>query len=74
MTIPGFSRIEIRTADKLDLINAGGELRQLADELSAIATSAHTPDEAIILAHHKIKAVSQRLRNRPEPAEMENAE
>lgn len=65
MTVPSFSRVEIRTADKIDLITAAGELRQLAGELDTLASAPHTDDEAIILAHHKIKATSQRLRNRP---------
>lgn len=65
MTVPTFSRIEIRTADKIDLITAAGELRALAGELDALASQQRTDDEAVILAHHKIKATSQRLRNRP---------
>lgn len=65
MTVPTFSRVEIRTNDKIDLITAAGELRALAGELDTLASQQHTDAEAVILAHHKIKATSQRLRNRP---------
>ena len=65
MTIPTFSRVEIRTNDKIDLITAAGQLRALATDLYAIARQQHTDEEAVILAHHKIKATSQRLRSRP---------
>lgn len=64
-TVPSFSRVEIRTADKTDLITAAGELRALAGELHRLASEPHPDDAAVILAHHKIKATSQRLRNRP---------
>ncbi|TIW78976.1 MAG: hypothetical protein E5V53_20820 [Mesorhizobium sp.] len=63
-TIPGFSRVEIRTRGKDDLLLAAIELRRLADELQIVAH--RTPDEetATILAHHKIKATSQLLRGK----------
>lgn len=62
-TVPGFSRVEIRTRDKADLIAAAPELKKLADELKVIGRSEDLTDEqAIILAHHKIKATSQKLR------------
>ncbi|RUX03171.1 MAG: hypothetical protein E5V51_00090 [Mesorhizobium sp.] len=64
MSIPGFSRIEIRTDDKRDISNAAYELRQLADELDRIAGLAHCDETATILAHHKIKATSQMLRGK----------
>lgn len=65
MTVPTFSRVEIRTNDKIDLITAAGELTALARDLFILASQKHPDDEAVILAHHKIKATSQRLRGRP---------
>jgi hypothetical protein len=61
-TIPGFSRVEIRTRDKRDVANAAYELRQLADELDQIAKTNHSDETVTILAHHKIKATSKLLR------------
>jgi hypothetical protein len=63
-TIPGFSRVEIRTGDKRDIANAAYELRQLADELDRIAGLGHCDETATILAHHKIKATSKMLRGK----------
>lgn len=62
-TIPGFSRVEIRTRGKQDLLRAADELNQLAGELSKIAGE-HTEETAVILAHHAIKAASQKLRGK----------
>ncbi len=61
-TIPGFSRVEIRTRTKDDLLIAALELKKLAGDLEFIAGQKHNNDEAMILAHHKIKAASQQLR------------
>jgi len=61
-TIPGFSRVEIRTRNKDDLLIAALELKQLAGELEYIAGQKHNDTEAMILAHHKIKSSSQKLR------------
>lgn len=61
-TIPGFSRVEIRTRDKRDIANASAELRRLADELQRIGLQPITNETATILAHHKIKETSQKLR------------
>lgn len=61
-TIPGFSRVEIRTGGKRDIANAAYELRQLADELDRIAGLNHGDESLMILAHHKIKATSKLLR------------
>ena len=61
-TIPDFSRVEIRTRDKDDLILAALNLRNLAGDLEFIAGQKHDDETATILAHHKIKAVSQKLR------------
>lgn len=63
-TIPGFSRVEIRTRHKDDLLIAALELKQLAGELEFIAGQQHDDETATILAHHKIKAVSQKLRGK----------
>ena len=62
-TIPGFSRVEIRTRGKSDLALEATELKQLAGELETLA-GRNDQDEATatILAHHKIKATSQKLR------------
>lgn len=61
-TVPGFSRVEIRTRGKDDLILAAIQLKQLAGDLEFIAGQKHPDETAIILAHHKIKQVSQKLR------------
>lgn len=63
-TIPGFSRVEIRTGGKADIANAAYELRQLAGELERIAGLGHSDETATILAHHKIKATSKLLRGK----------
>ncbi len=63
-TIPDFSRVEIRTRDKEDLLLAAVHLKQLAGDLEFIAGQRHDDEIATILAHHKIKAVSQTLRGR----------
>ncbi|OHV24957.1 hypothetical protein EOS93_25115 [Rhizobium sp. RMa-01] len=60
-TIPGFSRVEIRTNGKPDLERAAEALKALAGELEKIARE--QPDgTAVIVAHHAIKATSQKLR------------
>ncbi|MDX8537082.1 hypothetical protein RFM23_05520 [Mesorhizobium abyssinicae] len=61
-TIPGFSRVEIRTRGNHDLLVAAEELRLLAGELETIAGQKHSDETATILAHHKIKATSKILR------------
>ncbi len=60
--IPGFSRVEIRTRGKDDLLIAAINLKKLADDLEYIAGQKHNDEIATILAHHKIKEVSQKLR------------
>ena len=62
--IPDFSRVEIRTRDKDDLLLAALELRNLAGELEFVAGQNHNDETATILAHHKIKAASQKLRGK----------
>jgi len=62
-TIPGFSRVEIRTNGKPDLERAAVALKELAGALEKIARE--QPDEtAVIIAHHAIKATSQKLRGK----------
>lgn len=63
-TIPGFSRVEIRTRGKDDLALAAVELKRLAGELECIAGQKHDDETATILAHHKIKATSKMLRGK----------
>lgn len=57
-----FSRVEIRVANKDDLLLAALELKQLAGELEFIAGQRQSEEEATVLARHKIKNASQRLR------------
>jgi len=61
-TVPGFSRVEIRTRGKDDLLIAAVQLKHLAGELEFIAGQKHNDETATILAHHKIKEISQKLR------------
>lgn len=61
-TIPGFSRVEIRTRDRGDLLSAAEQLRELARELEHVAGITKDDETATILAHHKIKETSQKLR------------
>lgn len=62
-TIPGFSRVEITIGGKSDLLLAAVELKHLAGELEFIAGQQHSEETAVILAHHKIKTASKKLRN-----------
>lgn len=62
MADPTFSRIEIKLNDKTDLDRARRELLELAADLRVIINSKHADDEALVLARHKIKNTSQRLR------------
>lgn len=63
-TIPSFSRVEIRTGGKADLRRAASELKHLAGELETLADKDHDEPTAVILAHHTIKATSQKLRGK----------
>ena len=65
-TIPTFSRVEIRTRGKDDLTYAAAHLKALAGELEFIAGQKHNDETATILAHHKIKATSKKLRGTDE--------
>lgn len=63
-TIPGFSRVEITARGKADLEIAASALRLLANELDFIAANPNVgEDESLILAHHKIRRTSKKLRN-----------
>jgi hypothetical protein len=61
-TIPSFSRVEIRARCKYEIKAAAAELRKLAEELDRVEQDSTDDDTAAVLAHHKIKAVSQKLR------------
>lgn len=63
-TIPTFSRIEIKHGDKKAMLIAAVELKALAGELEFIAGQKHDDETANVLAHHKIRAASTKLRNR----------
>ena len=62
MADPTFSRIEITLRDKSDLERARKEILDLASHLRVISKSDHDDATALILARHKIKESSQRLR------------
>lgn len=61
-SIPGFSRVEIRTRGRDDLLTAALHLKELAGELETIAGQNKHDETATILAHHKIRETSQKLR------------
>ena len=62
MADPMFSRIEITLRDRTDLERARKEILDLAATLRVIGKSEYNDDDAIIIARHKIKETSQRLR------------
>lgn len=61
--LPTFARVEIKLGNKHDLLIASAELRSLAEELNFIAGTSDNEDDALILAHHRIRATSQKLRS-----------
>lgn len=61
-TVPSFSRLEISVKNKTAITMAALELKQLAGELEHIAGQTHPHETAMILAHHKIRATSSKLR------------
>jgi len=61
LDIPAFARIEITLSGPSDLPGIAAELRRLADELDAVTTEATGPT-AMLVAYHKIKATSKKLR------------
>ena len=60
--LPTFARVEIRIGSKQDLLIAGTELRHLAGELDFLAGTSDSEETALILAHHRIRATSKKLR------------
>lgn len=60
--LPSFARVEMSLQSKADLVAAAVNLRSLAGELDDIAGTASTETDALVLAHHRIKGVSQKLR------------
>jgi hypothetical protein len=62
MTVPTFSRVEIRTNDACDLVKAEVKLRALADELRRIAASVTDNKLMRLAAHDAIRNTSSDLR------------
>ena len=62
MTIPTFSRIEIRTDGVGDLLAASVALKQLSDELRRIAGCGIDAKLLRLAAHDAIRDTSSRLR------------
>lgn len=60
--LPTFARIEIALTSRQSLLLAANRLRSLAEELDFIAGSTDSEDDALILAHHRIRAISKELR------------
>lgn len=60
--LPTFARVEIRISNKHDLGLAAAELRHLAGELDFLSGTSDSEETALILAHHRIKATSKKLR------------
>lgn len=64
MADPAFSRIEIKLASRADLDRARREILDLAADLRTIINKPGQEDEdTLILARHRIKTTSQKLRN-----------
>ena len=61
-TIPGFFRVEIKAGSKTDLLRATAELKHLVGEMEFIAGQNHDEGTALVLACHKIRATSNKLR------------
>lgn len=62
MTVPSFSRVEIRTEGKGDLLAAAVALEALAKELKRIAASDLEHRLMRLAAHDAIRDTSSRLR------------
>ena len=63
MSVPNFSRVEIRHDDAADIGNAVTELRALADELKNILRStANDPSLMRLAVHSAIRETSKKLR------------
>lgn len=67
MSIPSFSRIEIRTDGVGDLMKAEVELKSLARELQRIAASGLEDKLMRLAAHDAIRDTSSRLRGTTNP-------
>lgn len=61
-TIPSFARVEIKLTGVRDILAAEEELRSLANELGKVGRSLQSDESSVILAHHKIRASSKKLR------------
>ena len=62
MSVPTFSRVEIRTATAEDLATASRDLRSLSDELRRIASSVNDNHMMRLAAHDAIRNTSSQLR------------
>lgn len=62
MTVPTFSRIEVRHDTADDLATAAASLTALARELQRIAASVNEPRLMRLAAHDAIRDTSSRLR------------
>ena len=62
MSVPTFSRVEIRTDTTEDLVTASRDLRSLADELRRIASSVTNNHMMRLAAHDAIRNTSSQLR------------
>lgn len=62
MTVPTFSRIEVRTDSADDLVGAAEALTSLSRELQRIAASVTDPRLMRLAAHDAIRDTSSRLR------------
>ena len=62
MSVPRFSRVEIRHDDATDIKKAASDLRALADELSRIAHDVADPDLMRLAVHSAIRDTSKGLR------------
>ncbi len=62
MPEPTFSRIEIMLENRADLETARREILDLAADLRQIGKDNTSDEAALILARHRIKRTSQKLR------------
>ena len=62
MSVPSFSRVEIRHNDAVDIKKAASDLRALADELSRIERDVQNPDLMRLAVHAAIRDTSKGLR------------
>lgn len=60
--IPSFARVEIRIRNKSDIAAAAKELADLATDLRPLGYLSGDEQSAVVLAHHKIRSTSQKLR------------